>query len=77
MAPPEPTRIVIIVGRDRADLHDYFRQGFAGLETVEVVVDRRAAETPGDESEAARNRRWQRDVSEELALRGFVIARLP
>jgi hypothetical protein len=71
--------VVVIVARDRPDLFEYLTRGFEHVEGVEVVLDRRITEPAGAElSDAeARDRRWQPDVYDELALRGFVIARFP
>jgi hypothetical protein len=73
-------RIFIVVAKNRPDLYQYFEAGFAGVEGVEVILDRRIGpDTPheltGDES--PRNRRMARNIYEELEQRGFVIVRLP
>lgn len=73
-------RIFVVVAKNRPDLYEYFVAGLAGLEGVEVILDRRIgpdepAELPGDDS--ARNRRSARNIYEELEQRGFVIVRLP
>lgn len=74
----DATRVVVIVARDRLDLYEYLSRGFAGVESVEVVLDRRITEPAAELSESEVNdRRWQPDVYDELALRGFVIARFP
>ena len=73
-------RIFVVVAKNRPDLYQYFTAGFAGVEQVEVIVDRRIGpENPhgpaptGDPG----NRRVARNVYEELEQRGFVIVRLP
>jgi len=74
----QATRVVVIVARDRPDMFEYLSRGFAGCDGVEVVLDRRITEPAGELSDdEARDRRWQPDVYDELALRGFVIARFP
>jgi hypothetical protein len=81
LRPPQVSvmaRVMIIVARDRPELFDYFRESFAGIDQVEVIMDRRLpdgdAPTPplGDQP----GRRWQPDVYDELTLQGFVIKRL-
>ena len=73
-------RIFIVVAKNRPDLYQYFEAGLAGLEGVEVILDRRIGadappEVAGDDS--PRNRRMARNIYEELEQRGFVIVRLP
>ena len=73
-------RIFVVVAKNRPDLYQYFTSGFAGLEQVEVIVDRRIGpENPQGPAGAtdAGNRRLARNVYEELEQRGFVIVRLP
>lgn len=73
-------RIFIVVAKSRPDLYQYFEAGFAGVEGVEVILDRRIGpdvppELSGDDS--PRNRRTAGTVYDELEQRGFVIVRLP
>ena len=73
-------RIFVVVAKNRPDLYQYFVAGFAGLEQVEVIVDRRiGGENPPGPTAATDvgNRRRARNVYEELEQRGFVIVRLP
>ena len=74
--------IVIVVGRDQAELYEYFRWGFGQTPGVEVVMDRRLGErrdrrdgggSPDDRRKADR-RRAARARVEQLA-RSFRIAR--
>lgn len=67
-------RVVVIVVRDQADLYDYFRRGFEGVEGVRVLLDRRI-HVGGREGDAGvePERRRELDVYEELQFRGFVI----
>jgi hypothetical protein len=73
-------RIFVVVAKNRPDLYQYFMSGFAGVDGVEVILDRRigpdhphAVPEPGLD-----NRRVAaRTVYEELEQRGFVIVRLP
>jgi len=74
-AGPSQPRIVIVVARDRPELCDYLRRGFAGLEDdIRVVLDRRVA--PPDAPRPEPDLRRREDVSAELAQRGFVIIHL-
>jgi len=73
--------ILIVVGRDQADLYEYFRWGFGQTPGVEIVMDRRLGERrdrrdgqgpPEDRRKADRRRVAARA---ELLARGFMIAR--
>ena len=72
-------RIFVVVAKNRPDLYQYFTAGFAGIENIEVILDRRIGPddpaSPGGGINA--ERRTARNVYEELELRGFVIVRLP
>lgn len=73
-------RIFIVVAKNRPDLYQYFVAGLAGLEGVEVILDRRIGpdDPPGPTGdESPSNRRTARNVYDELEQRGFVIVRLP
>ena len=73
---------LIVVGRDQADLYQYFRWGLSQTPDVEVVLDRRLGQRrvrldghePGDERRRADRRRAAATRAELLA-RGFLIAR--
>jgi hypothetical protein len=73
---------LIVVGRDQADLYQYFRWGLSQTPDVEVVLDRRLGQCrvrldghePGDERRRADRRRAAATRAELLA-RGFLIAR--
>jgi len=72
-------RIFIVVAKTRPDLFQYFTTAFAGVASVEVILDRRLG---GDDQIAshvgpAGERRLARDIYDELEQRGFVIVRLP
>ena len=72
-------RIFVVVAKNRPDLYQYFVAGLAGLDGVEVILDRRIGPDdptvpPSDEST---NRRMARNIYDELQQRGFVIVRLP
>ena len=72
-------RIFIVVAKTRPDLFQYFTTAFAGVASVEVILDRRLG---GDDpisshAGAAGERRLARDIYDELEQRGFVIVRLP
>ena len=71
-------RIFVVVAKNRPDLYQYFKAGLAGVDGIEVILDRRIgpdepAAPPGQEND----RRTARNIYEELQLRGFVIVRLP
>ena len=74
--------ILIVVGRDQADLYEYFRWGFGQTAGVEIVMDRRRGERrdrrdgqgPPDDRRKADRRRVAAARAELLA-RGFMIAR--
>ena len=73
-------RIFVVVAKNRPDLYQYFETGLAGLEGVEVILDRRIG--PDAPQELAghdwpQNRRAARNIYDELQQRGFVIVRLP
>jgi hypothetical protein len=76
------TAILIVVGRDQADLFQYFRWGFGQTPGVEVIIDRRLGERrgrrksqePPDERRKTDRRRAAATRAELLA-RGFLIAR--
>jgi hypothetical protein len=75
-------KIFIVVAQDRSELYDYFRDAFEGVAMVEVILDRRLRESgESGPREAAvpvpNNRRFSRDIYDELQLRGFVIVRVP
>ena len=75
-----PVRIFIVVSKTRPDLYDYFRAGFAGIEAVEVILDRRFGgenATPEAPHAAHGERRERSDVYDQMESRGFVIMRLP
>jgi hypothetical protein len=72
------TSVVIVVGRDRGELFEYFRWGLG----VDVVLDRLLGERrgrrnghgPADERRKA-DRRRAAGARAELLARGFLIAR--
>ena len=71
-------RVVIIVARERPELFEYFRAAFAGIDGVDIIVDRRLP-CPGERHPLdtdAISPRWQPDVYDNLMLRGFIITRL-
>jgi hypothetical protein len=72
-------RIFVVVAKHRPDLYQYFTAGFAGLEGVEVILDRRIGpdDPPSPAGTSGSERRNARNIYEELELRGFVIVRLP
>jgi len=73
-------RIFIVVSKDRPDLFRYFTAAFAGVETIEVILDRRLAR---DEDLSTvlmspqQDRRAAPDIYDELQQRGFVIVQVP
>ena len=70
-------RIFIIVAKSRRDLHEYFASGFAGVEDVNVILDRRLGPDDPPPPQPHAERRTPRDVYDEMESRGFVIVRLP
>jgi hypothetical protein len=74
-------RIFVVVAKNRPDLYQYFMSGFAGVDSVEVILDRRIGpdhpHAPGLETVSDNRRVAARTVYEELEQRGFVIVRLP
>jgi hypothetical protein len=75
--------ILIVVGRDQADLYEYFRWGFGQTPGVEIVMDRRLGERrdrrdgqgPPEEDRRKADRRRVVAARAELLARGFMIAR--
>jgi hypothetical protein len=58
------SRVVVVVSRREPGLHEYLRRAMAGLEDVEVVLDRRATSaTPAHE-----RRRRPADIRERKLL---------
>ena len=72
-------RIFIVVAKTRPDLFQYFTSAFAGVASVEVILDRRLGGDDPISSHvgSAGERRFARDIYDELEQRGFVIVRLP
>ena len=72
-------RIFVVVAKNRPDLYQYFTAGFAGIDNIEVILDRRIGpdDPPPPGGGANAELRTARNVYEELELRGFVIVRLP
>ena len=69
-------RAIVIVARDRRDLYEYFTEGFAGIESVEVILYRRVTVARGGSVQPFdADRRREIDAHEELLLRGFIIRR--
>ena len=72
-------RIFVVVAKNRPDLFQYFASGLAGVEAVEVILDRRFGpedQLPAEVTASYRDRRTARDIYDELELRGFVIVRI-
>jgi hypothetical protein len=74
--------VVIVVGRDRGELFEYFRWGFGRTPGVEVVLDRRLGERRGrrnghgpTDDRRKGDRRRAAGTRAELLARGFMIAR--
>ena len=72
-------RIFVVVAKNRPDLYRYFMTGFAGIEGIEVILDRRIGpdDPPPPGGALDTERRSARNMYEELEQRGFVIVRLP
>ena len=72
-------RIFIVVAKSRPDLYQYFLAGFAGIDAVEVILDRRFGgenDVPGEAHAVYGERRERSDVYDEMESRGFVIVRV-
>ena len=73
-------RVFIVVAKNRPDLYQYFLAGFAGIDGVEVILDRRFGgenAIPGVPHDVHGERRERSDVYDEMESRGFVIVRVP
>jgi hypothetical protein len=77
-----PGNVLIVVGRDRGELYEYFRWGLGRTSGVEIVLDRRLGERRGrrdghgpSNDRRKGNRRRAAVTRAELLARGFVIAR--
>lgn len=68
-------RVIVVVARDRPDLHSYFERVFAGMPDIKVLLDRRFV-PPGASPAGDPERRERRDVYDELKQRGFVMIRV-
>ncbi len=70
--------MLIVVSRDRQELYEYLRRGFAEMEEdVKVILDRRMA--PRDLPSGGRtgaDLRGRPDMSDELQQRGFTLIHL-
>jgi hypothetical protein len=73
--------VLVVVGRDQAELYEYFRWGFGRIPGVEVVLDRRLGERRGRrngqglvEERRKSDRRRTAGARAELRARGFLIA---
>jgi hypothetical protein len=59
----DPTRVVVVVPRKEARLHEYLQRSLAALKNVEVVLDRRATTiTPADERRRRASRNSERQI---------------
>lgn len=72
------TSHLFIVAWNRPDLWDYWKRWFAGVESVEVILDRRRGERrqPAQAFEPERRemeRRTRQDIDDELRSVGFAI----
>ena len=72
-------RIFVVVAKNRPDLYHYFKSGFADVDGIEVILDRRIGpdDPPDPVGTPQGERRTARNIYEELEQRGFVIVRLP
>ena len=71
-----PPRVVIVVARDRVDLHAHFAAAFAGMPEVKVIRDRRIRDAEPQEGRARGRRRERADRYTELRDRGFIVVRI-
>jgi hypothetical protein len=70
-------RIFIVVAKNRPDLFQYFSTGLAGIQGIEVILDRRIGNETPPPADRQSERRDAQNIYEELEIRGFVIVRLP
>jgi hypothetical protein len=73
-------RIFIVVAKNRPQLFRYLSTGFAGIEMIDVLVDRRLDRddsSPNSVTGPPSERRATPDIYDELQERGFVIVRVP
>ena len=73
-------RYLVITAQDQASLYDFFRRAFAGVETVEVTMDRRFGERrpladPVAVEQRRADRRSRPEIDSELRASGFVFVR--
>lgn len=69
---------LFIVAWNRPDLWDYWKRWFAGVENVEVILDRRRGERRqasqvNDPERRQEERRRRTDIDDELQSMGFAI----
>lgn len=70
-------RILMVVARDRRDLYEYLQRGLAGIEDIEVILDRRGeSRSVASEGAPGPDRRERQDMSDELQQRGFIMIHL-
>ena len=70
--------LMFVVARGRSDLYDHLREGCRGVESIDVVLDRRHAErrrrwgaAPAAERRRTERRTWR--VDEDLGTFGFAV----
>jgi len=73
-------RYLVITAKDQASLYDFFRRTFAGVETVEVRMDRRLGERRPQADSATvdarhADRRSRPEIDAELRASGFAFVR--
>jgi hypothetical protein len=73
-------RYLVITAQDQASLYDFFGRAFAGMETVEVTMDRRFGERrPASDPVAVEpsrpDRRSRPEIDAELRASGFAVVR--
>jgi len=79
--------VKLIVARDQQGLYDYFRWGFAGAPSIQVILDRRlwirreraqkahAQEAEAQEAQAVAQQRRASDRRRQPGMRGELLAR--
>ena len=72
------TSHLFIVAWNRPDLWDYWKRWFAGVESVEVILDRRRGERRQapqafEPERRGAERRGRQDIDDELRTGGFAI----
>jgi hypothetical protein len=83
VAPWRVQRLLFIVARSRRELYDSLRRTFTGDDTVQVLLDRRAAERRDARVRKRKSerrqteRRARRAIERQLLARGYAVVGVP